>query len=188
MEITKNATNNSKNNYKGYGICFDEDSDFSHTITEGGFAHTTDGRNALIYGADMSFSAHATNKAYHIYLMGEGLTQGINGAMTYVEKNYYRNFTDPGKKFVLSLHYNGDNSYLFVDGRQELKFKAKNDQIINKNLCLGNLSKEWTKSESEKTGLYGNIYDFVVDYEQIVGVKTIYDMHRYLITKHNINP
>ena len=77
---------------------------------------------------------------------------------------------------------------MFVDGRQELKFKAKDDQIINKNLCLGNLRKEWTKSKSEKTGLYGNIYDFVVDYEQIVGVKTIYDMHRYLITKHNINP
>ena len=43
-------------------------------------------------------------------------------------------------------------------------------------------------SESEKTGLYGNIYDFVVDYEQILGVKPIYDMHRYLMTKHNINP
>ena len=50
------------------------------------------------------------------------------------------------------------------------------------------LSDQWTTSESEKTGLYGNIYDFVVDYEQIVGVKTIFDMHRYLIIKHNINP
>ena len=45
-----------------------------------------------------------------------------------------------------------------------------------------------TTSESEKTGLYGSIYDFVVDYEQIVGVKAIYDMHRYLMTKHNISP
>ena len=45
-----------------------------------------------------------------------------------------------------------------------------------------------TDSESEKTGLYGSIYDFVVDYEQIVGVKTIYEMHRYLMTKHNIKP
>ena len=42
-------------------------------------------------------------------------------------------------------------------------------------------------SESEKTGVYGKIYDFVVDYEQNSGVKAIYDMHRYLITKHNIN-
>ena len=46
----------------------------------------------------------------------------------------------------------------------------------------------WTTSESEKTGLYGIIYNFVVDYEQILGVKPIYDMHRYLIIKHNISP
>ena len=62
--------------------------------------------------------------------MGEGLTQGISDTTIYVEKNYYRNFTDPGKKFVLSLHYNGDNSYLFVNDRQELNFKAKTDQLV----------------------------------------------------------
>ena len=61
MQITKNATDNSKNNYKGYG-----------------FAHTTDARNVSIFGADRSFSVHRTNRANHIYLMGTGLTQGIN--------------------------------------------------------------------------------------------------------------
>ena len=64
----------------------------------------------------------------------------------------------------------------------------KNDQIISEKICLGNLSDQWTTSESEKTGLYGNIYDFVVDIKQIVGVKTIYDMHMYLMVKHNISP
>ena len=78
MQITKNATNNSKNNYKGYSICFDERSQFGHTITEDGRAHTTNGRNVLISGVDMSFSAHATNRANNIYLMGDGLTQSIN--------------------------------------------------------------------------------------------------------------
>ena len=188
MQITKNATDSDKNNYKGYGICFDERSEFSHTITEGGRAHTTDARNVLIFGADMSFSVHATNRANHIYLMGTGLTQGINDTTIYAEKNFFRNFRDFGKKFVLSLHYNGDNSYLFVNGRQELKFKAKTDQLVKEKLCIGNLSDQWTTSKSEKTGVYGKIYDFVVDYEQISGVKAIYDMHRYLITKHNINP
>ena len=106
----------------------------------------------------------------------------------YVEKNYYRNFTDPGKKFVLSLHYNGDNSYLFVNGRQEKKFKTETDQLVKEKLCIENLSDQWTTSESEKTGLYGNIYDFVVDYEEIVGVKAVYDMHGHLMTKHNIKP
>ena len=64
MQITKNA-DNSKNNYKGYGICFDERSQFSHTITEGGRAHITNGRNVLIFGKNMSFSVHVNN----IYVM-----------------------------------------------------------------------------------------------------------------------
>ena len=84
MQITKNA-DNSKNKYKGYGICFDEGSEFVHTITEGGFAHTTDARNVLIFGPDMSFSVHRTNRANHIYLMGTGLTQSINDTTTYAE-------------------------------------------------------------------------------------------------------
>ena len=181
MQITKNATDNDKNNYKGYGICFDERSEFGHTITEGGHAHTTDARNVLIFGADMSFSVHATNRANHIYLMGTGLAQGINDTTIYAEKNFYRNFTDFGKKNCI-------NSYLYVNGEQELKFKAKKYQLVKEKLCIGNLSDQWTTSESEKTGTYGKIYDFVVDYKQISGVKTIYDMHRYLIIKHNINP
>ena len=150
MQITKNATDNDKNNYKGCGICFDEGSEFGHTITEGGRAHTTDARNVLIFGTDMSFSVQATNRANHIYLMGTGLTQGINDTTIYAE-----NYTDFAKKFVLSLHYNDDNSYLFVNGRQELKFKAKTDQLVKEKLCIGNLSDHWTASESEKTGVYG---------------------------------
>ena len=131
----------------------------------------------------MSSSVHATNRANHIYVMGKGFVQGINDTTIYAEKNFYRNFTDPGKKFVLSLHYNGVEIYLFVNGRQGLNFKCKTDQLVKEKLCLGNLSDQWTTSESEKTGLYGDIYDFVVDYKSINGVKPIYDMHRYLITK-----
>ena len=55
---------------------------------------------------------------------------------------------------MLSLHYNRDDSYLFVNGRQELKFKCKTDQLVKEKLCIGNLSNQWTTSESEKTGLY----------------------------------
>ena len=140
MQITKNATDNSKNNYKGYGICFDEGSEFGHTITEGRRAHTTDAINVLIFGVDMSFSVYATNRANNIYVMGAGLTQGIYDTTIYAEKNFYRNFTDFGKKSMLSLHYNGDNSYLLVTGRQELKFKCKTDQLVKEKLCIGNLS------------------------------------------------
>ena len=106
----------------------------------------------------------------------------------YAEKVYSQNFTQPIKKFVLSLHYNSDDSYLFVNDKQELKFKCKTENLVKEKLCIGNLSDQWTARESEKTGLYGNIYDFVVDYKSINGVKPIYDMHRYLMTKHNISP
>ena len=92
------------------------------------------------------------------------------------------------RTFIKTLQILVKNSYLFVNGRQELKFKAKTDQLVKGKLCIGNLSDQWTASASEKTELYGNIFDFVVDYEQIVCVKAIYDMHRYLMTKHNISP
>ena len=74
-----------------------------------------------IFGVDMSSSIHATNTANHIYVMGEGFVQGIHDTTLYAEKSYWRNFTDPGKKFIISLHYNGDDSYFFCNGRQELK-------------------------------------------------------------------
>ena len=80
----------------------------------------------------------------------------------------------------LQWHYNGNNSYLFVNGRQELKFKVKTNQLVQEKLCIGNLSHHWTTSESEKTGLNGKIYDFVVDYQEIVGTTKILDIHKYL--------
>ena len=75
----------------------------------------------------MSFSKHANNEANNIYVMGKDYITKINDTTIYAEKMFHRNFTEPGKKFILSLHYNGDNSYLFVNGREELKFKTKTD-------------------------------------------------------------
>ena len=140
MQITKNATDYDKNNYKGYGICFDERSKFGHTMSEGGRTHITNGKNVLIFGADINFSIHESNRANHLYIMGDGLTQGINDTTIYAEKKYFRNFAEPDVKFVLILHYNGDDSYLFVKGIQELKFKCKTDQLVKEKLCIGNLS------------------------------------------------
>ena len=133
MKITKN-TDFSKNNYEGYGICFDEGGQFSHTVGKGNFDHTALARNVIIFGVDMSFSVHATNKANNIYVMGKDFIQGINDTTIYAEKEFHNNFTELGVKFVLSLHCNGNNSYLFANGYQELKSKAKNDQILKEKL------------------------------------------------------
>ena len=70
--------------------------------------------------------------------MVKDFIQGINDTTIYAEKLFHNNFTEFGVKFALRLHYNGDNSYLFANGRQELKFKAKDYQMINEKLCLGN--------------------------------------------------
>ena len=135
----------------------------------------------LIFGVDESSLVHANTKANNIYVMRDLFVQGINDTTLYAERVYSQNFTQPSKKFVLSLHYNSDDSYLLVNGKQELKFKCKTVHLVKEKLCLGNLSDQWTTSESEKTGLHGNIYDFVVDYEEIAGVGPIYDFHRYLM-------
>ena len=103
-----------------------------------------------------------------------------------MQKKYIvKGFTAVDKKFVLSLHYNGDDSYLFVNGKQELKFKAKDDQIVKEILCLGNISDDWTTANAEKTEIWGEIYDFAVDYTS-TNIGDIYNIHRYLMKKHNI--
>ena len=73
---------------------------------------------------------------------------------------YSINFTVNRKKFCLSLHYNGSNSYLFVNGTEIVKLKAKDCKIKALALCLGNISKEFSVDNMIKTGLNG--YDFSV--------------------------
>ena len=107
---------------------------------------------------------HANNKANNIYVLGDFIVQGINDTALYAKKIFSQNFTAANKNNVLSLHYNGDNSYSFVNGKQELKFKAKDDQIVKEILCLGNISDDWIAANAQKTGFWGDIYDFAVDY------------------------
>ena len=139
VEITKNV-DTSKYNYKGYGICFDEGGTFSK-------GNINNGGNVLIFGVHESSLVHANNKDNNISVMGDLFVQGINDTTLYAEKVYNQNFTQPSKKFVLSLHYNGDYSYLFVNGKQELKFKCKTENLVKEKLCVGNLSDQWTASD-----------------------------------------
>ena len=97
------------------------------------------------------------------------------------------NFTKVNIKFCLSLHYNGANSYLFinVNGTEIYKFTAKDSIIVPNNLCLGNVSKDFSTSNMKKTGLNGYIYDFSIDYNSI-GVSDIQDIHEYLMKNNGI--
>ena len=89
----------------------------------------------------MSSSAHIDNKKKDILVLGKGPTQGLEYTLT-VEKMYLINFTVTKKKFCLTLHYDGANSYLFVNGTEIYKFKAKDSEIVTTPLCLGNISED----------------------------------------------
>ena len=101
-----------------------------------------DGLKKKEYAKKTILSNYMLNSDFNTKSMGKDLIQGINDTTIYAEKLFHNNFTEFGVKFVLHLHYNGDNSYLFANGREELKFKAQDDQLINEKLCLGNLSSE----------------------------------------------
>ena len=118
-----------------------------------------------------------------ISVLGKGPTQGFERTLT--AEKYNIDFTVSGKKFCLSLHYNGDNSYSFVNGVEQFKFKAKDSSIVADPLCLGNISKDWGATNMKKTGLFGYVYDFSVDY-CAVNFLDIVSIHKYLMMKNNI--
>ena len=106
--------------YSGYGIGFDR---------KGFYSIGNDiGRNAITFGVDMSLSPHIDNKKKDISILGKGPTQRLEHTLI-AEKLYSINFTKENTKFCLSLHYNGANSYLFVNSTEIIKFKAKDSEL-----------------------------------------------------------
>ena len=119
--MTKNADTDMYG-YSGYGIRFDRKSSFS--FPGGRFS-----QNVIIFGVDVSSFAHVDNKKNDNLILGKGLTQWLEHILT-TEKMYLINFIVTRKKFCLSLHYNGANSYLFVNVEKTVKFKAKDSAIL----------------------------------------------------------
>ena len=176
VRLTKNADIN-KYKYSGYGIGFDRHGFFYHPSGR-------TGRNVIIFGVDMSASTKIDSSKKDTFILGEGPTQGLEHTLS-AEKIYSMYFTEHNKKFCLSLHYNGANSYLFVNGIEIYKFKAKDSEIVASPLCLGNISKDWSVDNMKKTGFNGYVYDFSVDYDAIA-VDDILDIHKYLMKKNNM--
>ena len=176
ITLTKNADID-KYGYSGYRIGFDKRSSFS--FPDGGFC-----QNVLIFGVDMSFSAHIGNKKKDILVLEKGPTQGLEHTVT-AEKMYSISFTVTKKKFCVNLHYNRANTYLSVNGTEIYKFRAKDSEVVSSPLCLGNISKDWLTDNMKKTGFNGYVYDFSVDYDA-TDVDDNVDIHKYLMKKNNI--
>ena len=128
---------------------------------------------------------HANNKVNNVLVLGKTLVQGINGTTIYAEKMYSTNFTVNNKKFCLSLHYNGNNSCLFVNGKEIHKFKAKDFEIVPYPSCLGGISKDFEVGCMRARGLIGYVYDFSVD-DGDIAVDDMLDIPKYLMKKNGI--
>ena len=83
------------------------------------------------------------------------------------------------------MHYHGANSYLFLNGTEIIKFKAKYSEIVVYSLCLRDILKDWSQDNMKKTGFNSYIYDFSADYN-IIANDDIRDIHKYLMKKNGI--
>ena len=123
VKITKNA-DPCKYICTGYGIGFDLHSEIS--LPDGSM-----GQNVIVFGVDMGSSVHIWNKNNNILILGKGLTQGSDDTTLTAEAQYSVNLSGSNRKFCLSLHYNGSNSFLFVNATKICQLKAK--KFWNKN-------------------------------------------------------
>ena len=119
-------------------------------------------------------------------ILGEGPTYGINGSFGSPEKKFNISFTKANAKFCLSLHYNADNSHVFVNGKEIFKFKADNKNVnFPTQFCLRSISNGFNNTESREVSLNGNVYDFSVDYNSI-DKPDILNIHKNLMIKNSI--
>ena len=166
----------------GYVIEFDKHGSFSlfDSGSSSGF-----GKSATIFGADMSLSVHIDNKKKDILILGKGSKHGLGDTTLNAEKEYWINFTEQKKKNCLNLHYNGVNSYTFVNVAETHKFKAKDSEINAAPLRLWNVSKDFSVDNMKKTESNGYAYDFSVDYD-VIFVDDVLDIHICLMKKTDI--
>ena len=175
VNLTKNADID-KCKYFGYRIGFDRHRSFS-------FPDTGLGRNVIIFGVDMSSSIKIVYRKKYFLILSKGPTQGLEHTLS-ARKMYSINFTEDNKKLCLNLYYNGANSYMFVNGKEMQKFKAKDSEIVALPLCLRNISKGWSVDNMKKTGLNGYIYDFSIDYDA-TAADYILEIHKCLMRRND---
>ena len=125
---------------------------------------------------------HVDDKNKDILILGEEPVQVLDNSTLTTEPKYPINFTQPNKRFILSLHCNRSNSFLFVNATKMYQCKAKDYEINDHTLCLGNILKDFTTNNMKKKGLVGAVKFFFVDFGPI-NTNDILDINRYLIKK-----
>ena len=138
-------------------------------------------QSVVIHRADMSSSLHVDNKGKDILILGKGPTEGSDDTTLTAEAVYPITFTQPNKRFVLSLHYNGNNSFLFLNATKMYQFKAKDFEIKGYAFCLGDISNDFTINNI-KNGIKRSCKFSSVDLNPI-DTNNILDSHKYLMKR-----
>ena len=116
------------------------------------------GKNLIIFGDDISSFVHIDNKNKYILILGQGLRQELDNATLLAQAKYPINFTQPRKRFALSLHYNRSISFLFVDGTKIYQFKAKISERKRLYICLCNISNDFAINNIKKNTIKRNFF------------------------------
>ena len=128
----------------------------------------------------MAPSVHIDNKNKYILILGEEPTQGLGDTTLITEAKYPINFTQSRKRFALCLHYNGSNSFLFINATKIYEFKAKDSEIKDYTLCLGNISKEFPSNNLNENRIKKKCDFFSVDFSPN-DTNDILHIYRYLM-------
>ena len=97
----------------------------------------------ILFGPDMSSFVHLDNRKKYILILGKSATKGLDDTKLTAEKEYATNFSDQNKKFCLSSHYTGVNSYIFVNSVEIYKFKAKDSRNKFSSIMFGQCFKRF---------------------------------------------
>ena len=116
----------------------------------------------------MNSSVPIDDKKRDILILGKDPTQGVDDTTFTAEAQYSVNFSRSNRKNCLSMHYNGNNSFLYVNAIKIYRFKAKDSEIKQYPLCLGNISGDSSANNMDRTGLNGCVYDFSLIIELLI--------------------
>ena len=159
--------------YSGCGITFE---------STGSWRFGNDfARNVIIFGVDNSSWSHSDNCKNNFVMLDEGPTCGFNGSFGSPEKKFNGNFTKRNTKFCVSLLYNADNSYFFVNGKEIFKFKADNKNVhFPAQFCVRSVSNWFSATEYREVYLNRIVYDFSVNYN-CIDKSEVLNIHKYLM-------
>ena len=118
--------------YSSYGLTFDGKCEWS--------SGNHYNRNVVTFDVGNSSSSHADNLKNLFLMLGKEVLLVLMKDLVHQSIN----FNKAKISYCLSLYYNGDISYLFVNGKEIYKFQADNKNInFPTQFCFGRISNKF---------------------------------------------